>query len=477
MIPPRDDVSRHDSPSFPRRGFLAAAAIGAAQATASLAAQAQTLASGTLPNIVFLFSDDHSVPDLGCYGNPHVRTPVLDRLAAEGMRFEHCYVASPQCSPNRSAVFTGCTPHTTGTSRLHTPMPPWETTVLDLLQQRGYFTGIFRKHHQGPRFQSKLDFYGDAKTPFAAFADKLPAGKPYFLQFGSTDPHRPYRPGAIAEPHDPAKVVVPPYLPDDPEVRADLALYYDYITRFDTECGELLDLLKSRGLLENTLVIMSGDNGLPFPRAKGTLYDPGIQVPMIAWWPGRIAAGGVRQELISHVDYAPTWLQAAGIPIPEKVQGTSFLGLLTGEAYTPREAIYAERNWHDNFDPQRCVRTSRYKLILNADANTGYRPSWDLEDSPSWTAIQRMGRQGGLTAAQAQMLEPSRPVLEFFDLEADPNEFDNVINRPDLQPEVNRLREMLSDWMHQTYDYLPPLYRQAIDGDPTRSRGLVPPAL
>jgi N-sulfoglucosamine sulfohydrolase len=163
--------------------------------------------------------------------------------------------------------------------------------------------------------------------------------------------------------------------------------------------------------------------------------------------------------------------------VPEKMQGRSCLNLLTGGAYTPRDAIYSERNWHDNFDPQRCVRTNRYKLILNADANTGYRPSWDLEDSPTWTTIQRMGRQGGLTAAQSQMLEPSRPVLEFFDLEADPNEFDNVISRPELKQEVTRLRQMLSDWMHQTYDYLPPLYRQAIEGDPTRTSGLVPPAL
>lgn len=460
-----------------RRTFLSAAASTAATSAAASAWAGQAGNQSQLPNIVFLLSDDHSVPDLGCYGNPHVRSPNLDRLAAEGMRFEHCYVASPQCSPNRSAIFSGCMPHTIGTSRLHAPMPPWETTVLDLLKQRGYFTGIFRKHHQGAQFQAKLDFYGDAKAPFTAFTDKLPAGKPFFLQFGSTDPHRPYRPGAIAEPHDPAQVIVPPYLPDDPLVRGDLALYYDYITRFDEECGQLLDLLRRQGLLENTLVIMTGDNGLPFPRAKGTLYDPGIQVPTIAWWPGRIAPGSVTNHLVSHVDFAPTWLECAGVDVPAKMQGKSFRGLLTGGAYTPREAIFAERNWHDNFDPQRCVRTSRYKLIFNADANTGYRPSWDLEDSPSWAAIKSMGRQGGLTAPQSQMLEPSRPPLEFFDLEADPNEFDNAINRPALQHEVLRHREMLSDWMHATYDYLPPLYRQGASDDPTRTRGLTPPAL
>ncbi len=460
-----------------RRSFLAANALAS---TASLPLRSQTtstLATPRPPNIVFLLSDDHSVPDLGCYGNPHVRTPHLDRLAAEGMRFNHCYVASPQCSPNRSALFSGCTPHTIGTSRLHAPMPPWETTVIDLLKRQGYYTAAFRKHHQGAHFQNRLDFYGDAATPFQAFTDSLPAGAPFFLQFGSTDPHRPYRPGAVNPPHHPDNVLVPPYLPDTPQVRADLALYYDFISRFDQECGELLDLLRSQGLLDNTLVLMTGDNGLPFPRAKGTLYDPGIRVPTIAWWPGKIAPGVVTDELIAHVDFAPTWLDCAGIPTPPKMQGRSCLGLLTGGAYTPREAIFSERNWHDTFDPQRCVRTRRFKLIFNADANTGYRPAWDIEDSPSWTSIQRMGRQGGLTVVQSQLLEPSRPALEFYDLETDPNEFENVINRPDLRQEALRHRQLLSNWMHETFDYLPPLYRQGNADDPTGARGLTPPAL
>lgn len=469
--------------SIPRRRFLAATATAGAAAGAFLAsqsAQASQVPAGSsaaLPNIVFLISDDHSVPDLGCYGNPHVRTPRLDQLAREGMRFNNAFVASPQCSPNRSAIFTGCTPHTINTSRLHTPMPPWETTVLDLLRKRGYFTGIFRKHHQGEDFEKKLDFYGDNKAPFSAFVEKLPAGKPFFLQFGSTDPHRPYAPGAVTPPHDPAKVTVPPYLPDDPAVRKDLALYYDEIARFDTECGQLLDLLRSRGLLENTLVVVTGDNGLPFPRAKGTLYDPGIQVPMIAWWQGNIAPGGVRDELLSHVDLTPTWLAAAGIDVPAKVQGRSFLPLLRGEAYEARDAVYSERNWHDTYDPMRSVRTANFKLIFNARPELGYRPSWDLEDSPTWDAIQRWSRRGGLTQQQSRILESSRAALEFYDLRKDPNEFDNAIDRNELEAEVLRHRHLLSQWMHATYDYLPPLSRQANAGDPTSSRGLVPPAL
>ncbi len=462
---------------FNRRRFLTGAAASSMSKLPLAKAFAGQAASGIPPNIVFLISDDHSVPDLGCYGNPHVRTPRMDQLAREGMRFTNTFVASPQCSPNRSAIFTGAAPHTIGTSRLHTPMPPWETTVLDLLRARGYFTGVFRKHHQGEDFEQKLDFYGNAKTPFSAFAEKLPRGKPFFLQFGSTDPHRPYKPGAANPPHDPAKVTVPPYLPDDPEVRQDLALYYDAISRFDTECGELLDVLRTRGLLENTLVIMTGDNGLPFPRAKGTLYDPGLRVPMIAWWPGRVAAGTVRDELLSHVDLAPTWLELTGGGALPKSRGRSFLPLLFGGRYEAREAVYSERNWHSNYDPMRSVRTKRHKLIFNARPETGYRPASDLENSPTWREIRRRARVGGLSVPQFRLVEPSRPILEFYDLEKDPNEFDNAIGRPEYEAEVLRHRALLSDWMHATYDYLPPLAREPKAGASPAPKNLAPPAL
>src|SRR5574340_347462 len=273
------------------------------------AAPAAAQAGGKPPNFVFLLSDDQTWNDLGCYGNTAVRTPNLDRMAAEGMRFNNCYVSSPQCSPNRSSIFTGCTPHTTSTSRLHTPMPDWEPSFLEPLKDRGYFAGAFRKVHQGASFDRRWNFYGPAKMPFEKFFDALPAGRPFWLQLGFTDPHRPYGDGAFDPPHDPKTVRVPPFLPDLPEVRRDIAHYYDRIARMDAECGRLFEILKRRNLADNTLVIFSGDNGMPFPRSKGTCYDPGIRVPLVAWWPGRIASGAVREELIAHVDLPVTWLQ------------------------------------------------------------------------------------------------------------------------------------------------------------------------
>lgn len=443
---------------FTRRGWMGG----------GMALGAQTAAAKP-PNIVFLISDDHTAADLGCYGNAHVRTPNLDKLAADGVRFAKCFVSSPQCSPNRSSLFTGCAPHTTSTSRLHTPMPPWEPTFLEQLKERGYFTGGFRKVHQGNEFNSRFDFYSANKnTRFEAYFDKLPAGQPFFLHVGFTDPHRPYTKGAATPPHDPAKVRLPPFLPDSPEVREDLALYHDFISRMDSECGTLLRLLEARGLTGNTVVFFTGDNGMPFPGAKGTCYDPGIHVPLIVKWPGVTKPGTVKHELIGHVDLPATWVEIAGASVSRKMQGKSMLGLLRGGQYQAREAVFSERNWHDNFDPIRAVRTERYKLIFNAAPHFPYRPAWDLEGSPSWRSYQDMSRRGALRPHHLRLLQPARATVEMYDLANDPDEFNNIAADPAHAAAKQDLLKRLSDWMHQTYDYLPPAF--AGPGEP-RGRG------
>lgn len=422
------------------------------------AAPALAQSAKAKPNFVFIISDDHSYPDLGALGRP-VQTPNLDRLAREGIRFEHCFVSSAQCSPNRSSILTGCTPHTTATSRLHAPMPDYEPTLVDWLKEAGYFAGAFRKVHQGPAFDKRWNFYAGAREPFAKFFDALPAGRPFYLHVGFTDPHRPYRRGAYPVKHDSAKVVVPPFLPDTPEIREDIADYYDAIARMDMEAGQVLELLRQRNLLDNTLVIFTADNGMPFPGAKGTCYEPGIRVPLLAWWPGRIRAGQARRELIAHVDLPATWLDAAGLARPAKMQGRSFLPLLTGEgAYTPRDAVFAERNWHDNYDPIRAVRTRRYKLIFNALPHLPYRPIADLRDSPTWAAYLNLARRAQLKPEHMRLHQPARPVVELYDLESDPNEFYNLSGNPQYAAIEQELRMRLSDWMHETSDYLPPCY-------------------
>ncbi len=253
---------------------------------------------------MFLISDDQSASEVGCYDNKAVRTPNLDRLAAEGMRFTRAYVASPQCSPSRGALLTGRVPHVTGSSRLHVDVLPEFPSIIEALKKQGYFTGAYRKEHQ-KGIEHQFDFKGE--KDLTAFFNKRPKDKPFFLWFGSTDPHRPYNPGAVDPPHDPKTVQVPDFLVNTPGTRQDLAHYYDYIRRFDKDCGEILRSLEAQGVGGNTIVVMSSDNGMPFLRAKGTLYEAGVNVPLLIKWPGHVKAGRVATDIVSLMDLPVTF--------------------------------------------------------------------------------------------------------------------------------------------------------------------------
>lgn len=410
-----------------------------------------------LPNFLFLISDDHSVPDLGAYGNTAVHSPNLDRLAAQGIRFDKAFVASPQCSPSRSSIVTGQMPQATGTSRLHAPLRD-VPTALDALASAGYFLGAYRKVHLGDQVEAKWDFRGDDEEPFTSFFDRLPADRPFFLHIGFDDPHRPYEDGAFDPPHDPAKVVVPHFLPDTPEVRADLARYYDEIARMDAEVGGLLALLEERGLADDTLILFAGDNGLPFPGAKGSLYEPGVRVPLLAAWAGKIAPGSVDGHLVSLLDLPATWLDAAGLPRPEGVRGRSFLRRLTDPDAPPtREAVFMERDWHDNLDLLRGVRNERYKLIQNYLPERPYEPTLDLEESPSWQSILALHEAGRLPPALAERFtRPRRPAVELYDLEKDPHETRNLADSPEHAEALQTLKHLLTESMKRDNDFLPP---------------------
>lgn len=410
-----------------------------------------------LPNLVFLISDDQSYPDAGCYGNKYLHTPNIDRLAREGLRFDRVFAPAPSCSPSRSAILTGESPHETGTSRFHSPMPSWQKTILEYMKPRGYYTGAFKKVHQGMEFWNRWDFQGHHQ-PIETFFEARPKNRPFFLHIGYHDPHRPYLPGERYPEHNSrSQVEVPSFLPDSPRVRKDLAHYYEAIERLDARIGRFLELLDEHRLSENTLVIFTSDQGMAFPGAKGTLYDPGLQVPFIARWPGKIKPGTVTSELISLVDLAPTWLDAAGLRPPKAMDGRSFLGLLTGRKYQPRDTIYAERNYHTHLDLIRCVRTSRYKLIHNYLPQIPYRTLSDIARSPSWRSIEHLHHEGKLSPALVRKyFERPRPVTEFYDLQKDPWELNNRADDPVYAGTVRQLREKLSRWMIQTHDFLPP---------------------
>ena len=437
-----------------RREFLGSLAAGAAACLASNTDAAASAKASPRPNIVFLFSDDHSVPDLGCYGNRAIRTPNLDALCAGGMRFNRAYVASPQCSPSRASILTGRTPHAVGASRLHVNAFVDTPSVPQMLTAAGYFTGALGKVHQG-HIEKHFDCRLGEKGSFEKFFSKRPGDQPFFLWFGSTDPHRDYAPGAIEPPHDPEALEVPGFLPDTPEVRRDLALYYDEVGRFDQECGKLLSLLDQHGLTENTLVVMAGDNGMPFPRAKATLYEPGIHVPLVVRWPGHAAPGRSCDALVSLMDLAATWLDAAGVPVPGDMEARSLVPLLRGGGAV-REYVFAERNWHDNWDPMRCAVGTRYKLIQNYRPSVGYLPSLDLLRSPSFAAIKEQAQRGELTGPLTWYLRETKPRAKLYDLETDPGEWHNLAEDPAYASELRKLQRILGAWMNETHDFLPP---------------------
>ncbi len=347
------------------------------------------------PNVVLIIADDMAWDDCGAYGNPKVRTPHIDRLAREGMRFDRAFVTASSCSPSRSSILTGRYPHNTGAEELHWPLPPEQVTFVEKLKASGYWTAAAGKWHLGNAVKDRFDVVreadpsgfqlGTGKNDKARMSAEgsgaaqsgcdqwvpvlrdRPRDKPFFLWLAALDPHRDYQPGTIPEPHRPEDVTVPPYLPDVPEVRKDLALYYDEIGRLDHYVGEVLAELDRQGVAGETLVLFLSDNGRPFPRCKTTLYDSGIRTPFLVRWPGHIGPGSRCGGLVSTIDIAPTVLKLAGIEPGPSFQGKDFSPLFQDPTAKVREMIFAERNWHDYASHARAARSERFKYIRNDD--------------------------------------------------------------------------------------------------------------
>src|SRR5947209_3813125 len=302
------------------------------------------------PNVVLLIADDMGCEECGAFGHKTIRTPNIDRLARDGLRFDRAFLTCSSCSPSRSTMITGRYPHSTGAYELHWPLPRDQVTFVEKLKAAGYWTAQAGKWHLGNAVKDRFDQVRDVGSagfqsgPGGAMVDKQdasgcgqwlptlrgrPKDKPFFLWLASVDPHRDYEEGIIPRPHRPEEIVVPPYLPDVPETRKDLGLYYDEINRLDSYVGKVLEELERQGVADNTVVLFLSDNGRPFPRCKTWLYDSGIRTPLIVRWPGHVKPGGACGSLVSSVDLAPTILELAGVPIPPTVQGKSFVPLLT----------------------------------------------------------------------------------------------------------------------------------------------------
>jgi arylsulfatase A-like enzyme len=426
------------------------------------ASRSEPFPVGERPNFVLIIADDVAWDDLGAYGHPTIRTPNLDRLAREGLRFDRAYVTASSCSPSRASLITGRYPHATGAEQLHRPLPAAQTTFVELLRKAGYWTAAAGKWHLGPAVKDRFDLVREAKAGdpsgcsgwIPALRDR-PAGKPFFLWLASFDAHRGYEPGAVPDPHRPEDAVVPPFLPDLPEIRKDLALYYDEIARLDRFVGEVLAELDRQGVADETMVLFLSDNGRPFPRCKTTLYESGIRTPLLVRWPGRVEAGEVCGSLVSTVDLAPTFLELAHLDVPATVQGKSLVELLADPGEKVRDFVFAEKNWHDFEDRSRAARSLKYKYVRNHYPDLAGTPPADAVRSPTFQAMRRLRDEKKLEPEQRQPFAAPRPKEELYDVEGDPHELHNLAEDTRYRRILATMRGALDDWEEETKDAAP----------------------
>ena len=461
-----------------RRQFIRfiGAAAGAAVWNLPVLAQARR----PRPNVVLIIADDMAWDDCGAYGHPTIRTPNIDRLAAEGMRFTNAFVTTSSCSPSRASIITGRYPHNTDAEQLHWPLPAEQQTFVELLKKAGYWTAAVGKWHLGDAVKDRFDYIREAdvsgfQLPSGADHAKStmvakeksgcehwistlrsrPKDKPFFLWLAALDPHRDYEPGIIKNPHSPQDVRVPSYLPDVPQVREELALYYDEIARLDGYVGDVLKQIEEEGIEQNTFLLFISDNGRPFPRDKTTLYDGGIKTPWLVRWPGRVPAASICTQLVSSVDIASTILALAGIDIPFAFQGHDFTPLFTDPGTKIRNYVYAEHHWHDYEDLGRAVRSMRYKYIRNDYPDLPATPPADVSRSRTFKAMQQLRDQGKLKQSQMGCFIRPRPAEELYDVVNDPYELHNLSENPQYASTLRELRQALSDWSKRTDFQIP----------------------
>jgi len=413
-------------------------------------------------NFVVIVADDVAWDDIGAFGHPTIRTPNLDMLARMGQRFTQAFLTTSSCSPARCSILTGRYPHSTGAADLRDPLPSDQVTFVEKLREAGYYTASAGKWHMGNAALARFDrvrreagVSSGAEFWLQTIRER-PPDRPYFLWLASLDAHLPHEKGTIPEPYRLEDVVVPGVLPDLPEIRTDLALYYEEVSRLDDNIGAVLTELGSpRNDTRHTAVIFLSDGGRPFPGCKATVYDRGVKTPLIVRLPGVVKPGAVSASLVSTVDIAPTILELAGLPIPKTMQGVSFAPVLRDPAAEVRAYVVAEQNWHDYAVRQRAIRTKTLAYIRNFHPELPDTPPADTVRARTYQIMERLRNAGQLTAAQMNCFVRPRPPEELYDLAADPDETRNLADEPDRRAALRDLAATLARWQAETDDAPP----------------------
>jgi len=432
------------------------------------------------PNILFCISDDQSWLHTGAMGDPVVKTPAFDRISHEGILFTNGFCDAPSCAPSRAAILTG--QHIwrlEEAGNIHSRLPEKFPRYTDLLENAGYVIGSYRKAWSPGMFktdtgwvfdgQSQLNPAGKRFESFKEFFQAKPENKPFCFWLGSYDPHRPYQLNSGLESGmDPSKVIIPDHLPDDPVVRNDILDYYYEVQRWDSVVWEALSILHQAGELENTLVVITSDNGMPFPRSKATLYDYGTHMPLAISWPRGIVNPGRKYEGFVHLsDLAATFLEAAGLEVLGEMTSKSLMDVFKQPEKAPRNNAYTAMERHDGCRkggkgyPCRAIRTKDFLYIRNYEPDRWPAGDPDAincartipfgEVDPGPTKALLMDKKGDYQEFY-ELAFGKRPAEELYDLRADPGQINNVAALTEYSEILNELSTQLQKYTTKTSD-------------------------
>jgi len=448
----------------------------------SFAVNTKTETEKEKPNIILLVADDHGTDALGCYGNPVIETPNLDKLATKGVRFTNAYCTSSSCSASRSTILTGMYNHATGHYGHEHGYSHFSTfdhikSLPIYLDEAGYHTARIGKYHLAP--ESVYPFEEVLRSPgrrsdiemAEACSGIINGEEPYFLYFCYNDPHRsgPFpevwhepnmfgnvpggHPGEEVKEYDPDEVIVPPFLPDTEETREELAQYYQSVSRIDQSVGRLMELVEASGKGKNTIVIYISDNGVAFPGAKTTTYEPGIKLPCIIHYPWMKNKGIANDAMISFVDLTPTLLDFAGIDASGLgMHGKSFKNIIEKEEPKDWDKIYASHTFHaiTKYYPMRVVEDREFKLIWNIAWQLPYPFASDLLASSTWKSVARNNASHYGKRKVEKFIH--RAEFELYDMKNDPHEVNNLANDPNYQDQLEAMKKDLKEFQSRTGD-------------------------
>jgi len=430
-----------------RRDFLRTAGI----MTAAMAVPALAAKKDKKPNILMILADDQNWLDCGCYGNRDVKTPNIDRLASEGMKFNLCFTATAMCAPTRQQLYTGIFPVRNGAYPNHSKVKPGTKSMVHHLRDLGCRVALCGKTHFGPRESFPFDFVQKNALEKYITKDK---DQPYCLAYTSHSPHCPWSAGDASK-YDPDKITIPKFMIDTPETRKALCRYYAEVTSFDQEVGFCMEAVE-KGDKNNTIFIYTSEQGMQLPFAKWTCYDMGLHTGLVIRWPEKVRAGSTTDAMVQYVDMVPTLIDAAGGEKRDDLDGSSFLQVLLGKKDEFNEYVYGV---HTNKGiivgtpyPVRSIRTKKYKYIMNLNHEGEYRNVMIAQDKEKF--VHSWFEKAKTDAAAKKRVDQylKRPAEELYDVEKDPFELENLSADPKNRKVMDQLKEKLQAWMKQQGD-------------------------